>query len=103
MSTSPDKFDPLAVVVDWLDACRWGDLNALLNLYDERAILECDCERISLTGRKWIAAYWAPRLQSKAVLAFSLNDMALTADGVSVGARVSPLSCPQSFTNLRQG
>ena len=42
----------------------------------------------------------APRLQSKAVLAFSLNDMVLTADGVSVGARVSPLSCPQSFTIL---
>ena len=33
----------------------------------------------------------------------SLNDMVLTADGVSVGARVSPLSCPQSFTSLRQG
>jgi hypothetical protein len=34
--------------------------------------------------RKWIAVYWAPKLESKAVLAFSLNDMALTADGVRV-------------------
>ena len=84
MSTSPDTFDPLAVVVDWLDACRGRELDALLNLYDERATLECDCEHVSLTGRTWIAAYWAPKLESKAVLAFSLNDMALTADGVRV-------------------
>ena len=84
MSTSLDTFDPLAVVADWLDACRWGELDALLDLYDERATLKCDCERVSLTGRKWIAAYWAPKLESKAVLAFSLNDMTLTADGVRV-------------------
>jgi hypothetical protein len=82
MSFFRDEFDPLAVVGDWLDACRWGELDALLALYDERATLECDCERVSLTGRKWIAAYWAPKLESKLVLAFSLNDIALTADGV---------------------
>jgi len=57
MSTSPGTFDPLAVVSDWLDACRWGELDALLNLYDERATLECDCEHLRLTGRKWIAAW----------------------------------------------
>ena len=82
MSLLQDEFDPLAVVGDWLDACRWGEINVLLSLYDERATMECDCEHVSLSGRKWIAAYWAPKLESKAVLAFSLNDMALTADGV---------------------
>ncbi|MCP3402789.1 nuclear transport factor 2 family protein [Bradyrhizobium sp. CCGB20] len=65
MSISPDDFDPLAVVVDWLDACRRGNLSALLNLYDEQAVLECDCEGVSITGRKAIAAYWAPKLESK--------------------------------------
>jgi hypothetical protein len=35
MSTSRDDFDPIAAVVGWLDACRRGDLNALLNFYDE--------------------------------------------------------------------
>jgi hypothetical protein len=69
---------------NWLDACRRGELAALLNLYDERATLECDCECVSLTGRKAIEAYWAPKLESKAILAFSLNAMALTADGVRV-------------------
>ena len=37
--------------------------------------------------RKWIAAYWARKLESKAVLAFCLSDMALTPDGVRVGCR----------------
>ena len=83
MLTSPGTFDPLAVVSDWLDACRRGELDALVNLYDERPTLECDCEHVRLTGRK----YWAPRLESKAVLAFCLSDMALTADGVRVGCR----------------
>ena len=78
MSLLQGDFDPLAVVTDWLDACRWGELDALLNLYDERATLECDCEHVSLmTRRKWIAAYWTPKIESKVVLAFSLNNMAL--------------------------
>jgi hypothetical protein len=84
MSISRDEFDPLALVVDWLDACRSGELDALLDLYDERATLECDCEGVSLTGRKSIAAYWAPKLESKAVPAFTVDDMTLTGDGVQV-------------------
>ena len=35
------EFDPLAVIVDWLDACRSRALKALLDLYDERATLDC--------------------------------------------------------------
>ena len=44
------EFDPLGVVIDWLDACRSGELIVLLDLYDDAAILECDCGRVSLTG-----------------------------------------------------
>jgi hypothetical protein len=32
MSLLQDEFDPLAVVGDWLDACRWGEIDALLSL-----------------------------------------------------------------------
>ena len=35
------RADRSGVVVDWLDACRSGQLNALLNLYEERATLIC--------------------------------------------------------------
>jgi hypothetical protein len=79
-----EDFDPLAVVVDWLDAGRLGEVNALLDLYDERATIECDCEGISLTGRHSLAAYWAPKLKSKHPSAFTLEDMILTGDGVQL-------------------
>ena len=84
MSTSPDTFDPLAVAVDWLDAGRSGDLDALLDLYDERATLECDCEVVVLTGRRALSAYWEPKLDCLSERAFSLNNMVLTGDGVQV-------------------
>lgn len=84
MSISRDDFDPLAAVVDWLDACRRGDLNSLLDFYDERAVLECGCEGVSIAGRKAIAAYWAPKLKSIQAPAFSLSGMALTDHGVQI-------------------
>jgi hypothetical protein len=67
MSLSQGEFDPLVVVGHWLDACRLGKLDALLELYDERATSECHCE---------------PKPESKLVLALSLYGMALAADGV---------------------
>jgi SnoaL-like domain len=83
MSISRD-FDPLAAVVDWLDACRRRDLNSLLDFYDERAVLECGCESVSITGRKAIKVYWAPKLESMQAPAFSLDDVALTGHGVQM-------------------
>ena len=79
-----DEFDPLAVAIDWLDACRRGDLDGLLDLYDERATLECDCEGVVLTGRQSLWAYWGPKLESKLAAAFTLDNMTPTGDGVQV-------------------
>jgi hypothetical protein len=79
------EFDPLAVVIDWLDACRSGGLVVLLDLYDNRAILECGCERLSLTGRNAIAAYWEPKLGKKLpATAFTLDEITMTDDGVRI-------------------
>ena len=86
-TTSLEKFDPLATVVDWLDACRLGKIDDLLDLYDERATLECGCERVSLIGRKSTAAYWAPKLERRIVSAFTLDDVVLTDCGVLVDYR----------------
>ena len=79
-----DEFDPLAVAIDWLDACRWRDLDRLLDLYDERATLACDCEGVMLTGRQSLSAYWQPKLESKLPAAFALSDVTPTGDGVQV-------------------
>ena len=87
MSLAPDDFDPLAVVIDWLDACRSGDLNALLDLYDDRATLECDCEGARLTGREPLSAYWTGKLQNQLPTAFTLDDLTVTENGIWVDYR----------------
>lgn len=81
---TPDDFDHSGVVIDWLDACRSGQLDALLNLYEERATLRCDCEGVDLAGRNSLAIYWKSKLESKAASAFTLDDMILTGDEIQV-------------------
>ena len=85
MSTSMDNFDPLAVVVDWLDACRLGKLDALLDLSDERATAQLRARQPA--GREAIAAYWAPKLERRIVSAFTLDNVILTDCGVLVDYR----------------
>jgi len=87
MSLVPNDFDPLALVVDWLDACRSGDLSVIIALYDERATLECDCEDVNLTGRASLWAYWASKLRNESPTAFTLDDLTVAADGVWVDYR----------------
>ncbi len=78
------NFDPLAIIVDWLDACRAGDLREVLRHYDEGAILECRCEGVTLTGLAALSAYWIANLRTEHPTAFALGDLTVTADGVWV-------------------
>lgn len=83
MSNMPKDFDPIAAVVDWLDACRRRDLSGLLDLYAADASLECACDGGTLIhGRGALAAYWRPRLNAFAPTAFGLEEIAPDADGV---------------------
>jgi hypothetical protein len=77
-------FDPMGVVVDWLDACRARRLDDVLNLYDERASLRCACEG-SYHGRDDLTRYWSKRLAGAVKQAFSLTDLALDNDGDKPG------------------
>ena len=81
---TPDDFDHSGVVIDWLDACCSGQLDALLNLCEERATLRCDCDGVDLAGRNSLAIYWKSKLESKAASAFTLDDMILTGDEIQV-------------------
>ena len=83
MHTRTD-FDRSAVVVTWLDACRSVRLDALFNLYEERATLISDCEGVSLAGRNSIADYLKSKLESKVASAFTLDGMTLTGDEFQV-------------------
>ena len=79
----PEDFDRVAVVVDWLDACRSRDLNTLLDLYAADARLECNCDSMKVhRGRAELEAYWRPRLDSQAPVAFDLEEITPGSDGV---------------------
>ena len=83
MPNLPKDVDQVAVVVDWLDACRRHDLGALLDLYAPNASLECTCEGGSTyAGRAALEAYWRPRLEAFSPDAFGLDEIAPSADGV---------------------
>jgi ketosteroid isomerase-like protein len=76
-------FDQIAIVVDWLDACRARDLEALLDLYAPDARLECACNDPKIfQGRADLASYWRPRLGDFSPTAFGLNEITPDAEGV---------------------
>jgi hypothetical protein len=78
-----DDFDQIALVVDWLDACRNRDLATLLDLYAADARLECRCGGFKVSeGRAGLESYWRPRLDMLAPTAFGLQEIAPTAEGV---------------------
>jgi ketosteroid isomerase-like protein len=78
----PNDYDNVAIVVDWLDACRSGNVDALLGLYAADAGLESAHEGIAVRGRAQLAAYWAARLATPAPGAFVLEQIMPVADGV---------------------
>jgi ketosteroid isomerase-like protein len=84
-SDLPEDFDQIAIVVDWLDACRKRDLEALLDLYAPDARLECRCGGPPLhEGRAALEAYWRPLLEHLDSAAYKLQEIAPITDGVAL-------------------
>ncbi|HMM92807.1 nuclear transport factor 2 family protein [Bradyrhizobium sp.] len=76
-------FDPVALVVDWLDACRNRDLATLLDLYADNATLRCQCGEAEVgEGRAGLESYWKSRLDTRAPTAFGLEEILPTSAGV---------------------
>ena len=68
------SFDPMAAAVDWLDAYRAGELEEILGMYADDALISCDCGgHKTLTGRGAIRAYWIDRF--KRYPAFGLDNL----------------------------
>ena len=83
MAGLADDFDQVALVVDWLDACRNRDLAALLDLYADDAKLECQCGEAEVSqGRAELESYWRPRLKVLAPTAFGLEEITPAAGSV---------------------
>ena len=69
-------YDPLAAVVDWLDACRARHLTRVLDFYEAAATMECSCSGLpTLRGLGDLARYWEHRLAKAVPEAFSLTNI----------------------------
>jgi hypothetical protein len=59
------SFDPMAAAIDWLDPYRAGDLDVLLNMYEENAVIDCGCAgKKTVTTFQGIRSYWVHRLRN---------------------------------------
>ena len=72
MANAKHPFDAIGIVVDWIDACKQRRLEALLDLYDDAATVEC-CESGNFTGRSEMERYWRPRLAEAKGDAFAID------------------------------
>ena len=81
-------FDPMAVAIDWLDAYRASRLDAMLNLYDDEACIECGCGgQTVLVGKPALKEYWKHRLAEQALL--ELEDIQPVGDTVALAYRTA--------------
>ena len=72
MSNKRDGFDPIGIVVDWIDACRERNLSALVELYDDAATVDC-CDGERFTGRADVERYWRSKLSGQTAGAFEVD------------------------------
>ena len=86
MSNSPGGFDPVGVVVDWIDACREQNLPALLDLYDDSAVVDC-CEGGRFRGRTEVEQYWQSKLFGSVPGAFEIDVLMTEVEGVLLDYR----------------
>jgi len=76
------SFDPMAAAIDWLDAYRAGDIEAILEMYAEDAVVHCACDELTITGREDLRAYWAVRLRKHC--AAELRDLQPSREGTMI-------------------
>ena len=78
-------FDQMGLVVDWVDACRKGDLAMLLDLYADDAELECTCNGTRrYRGRRELETYWGPKLSAFSSAGFGLEEIHPAQSGIDL-------------------
>jgi hypothetical protein len=86
MTNANNRFDAIDIVVDWIDACKQRRLDALLDLYDDAATVEC-CEDGRFNGRSDMERYWRPRLAKARRDAFAIDVLIPEVDGIALDYR----------------
>ena len=74
-------FDPMAAAIDWLDAYRAGDIEAILDMFAEDAVVRCGNGE-TITSREALRAYWVDRVREHP--AGALDDLSPSGDGTIV-------------------
>jgi hypothetical protein len=58
------SFDPVGAAVDWLDAYRKRDLDGLVSMFADDAIVDCSCCVVeTVTGRDRLRTFWLERFE----------------------------------------
>ena len=79
------NIDQMGIVVDWVDACRKGDLGTLLDLYADNAEVECSCNGTRYyRGRHELETYWGPRLNTFSSAGFGLEEIRPVPQGIDL-------------------
>ena len=76
-------FDTMAAAVDWLDAYRAGDIEALLKMHADGAVVDCCCSGgATVTDGESLRNYWEKRLRDYP--ASDLDDLNACSEGASL-------------------
>lgn len=113
------SFDPMATAVDWLDAYRAGDIDAILRMYADDAVVHCSCVGTkTITGKEGLCAYWAERLRDYpasglddirptdegTVLSYVTRDGVVSADlTFNASGQIASLTCGPSKDSSERG
>lgn len=61
------SFDPMAAAIDWLDAFRAGDLEFVVQMFADEAVIQCGCRSTpSIADKGGLRAFWEQRLHDGA-------------------------------------
>ena len=97
-------FDQMGLVVDWVDACRKGDLAMLLDLYADDAELECTCNGTHLyRGRRELETYWGPKLSAFSSAGFGLEEIHPAQNGIDLEYSVAGALRIRAYVSLQRG
>ena len=77
------SFDPMAAAVDWLDAYRAGDIDAILQMHASDAVIRCCCGGMkTISGIEGLRTYWMERLRKNP--ASDLDNLQPSKDGTVI-------------------
>jgi SnoaL-like domain len=81
------SFDPMAAAIDWLDAFRSGDLESVVEMFADEAVVLCGCCSAAwIADKSGLRTFWQQRLHDCAPT--DLDDLQPSGEGVMLTYRM---------------